>query len=209
VSRREDALARKSAREQKYLAERESIMRAAYRLIGQHASATTSIEDILRATGFARRAFYRHFPSKDALVLALCRRDGNAAAALLRDKVAAARTPRLALAAWVDTGLWVAYDPRRARRGRWYNSIEATSAQGIGDVLEEGYAAQRAPLIELLESGRREGVYPRARPEPDAFAIQALVNRYVERVYLGRPFSEHSEARQAILELFERALGPD
>src|ERR1700749_344408 len=51
--------------------ERTAIIRAAHRLIGHSAGGTTPIEDILRGAGVNRRTFYRHFPSKDALVLAM------------------------------------------------------------------------------------------------------------------------------------------
>jgi len=55
------------ARRAKYRAEREQIMRAAYRLIQQNGSRETSVHDVLRETGFSTRAFYRHFRSRDEL----------------------------------------------------------------------------------------------------------------------------------------------
>src|ERR1700749_2546099 len=51
--------------------ERAAIIRAAHRLIGGGRGGTTPIEDILRGAGVNRRTFYSHFPSKDALVLAM------------------------------------------------------------------------------------------------------------------------------------------
>src|ERR1700733_16173429 len=57
--------------------ERAAIIRAAHRLIGGGTGGTTPIEDILRGTGVNRRTFYSHFPSKDALVLAMQQEAGE------------------------------------------------------------------------------------------------------------------------------------
>ncbi|WP_242417913.1 TetR/AcrR family transcriptional regulator, partial [Frankia sp. CpI1-P] len=65
--------------------ERRAIIRAAHRLIGREGRATTPLEDILRGAGVNRRTFYRHFPSKDALILTMQRE----AAAGVRDSLRA------------------------------------------------------------------------------------------------------------------------
>ena len=57
-------------RQAKYRAEKQVIMRAAYELIQRDGSKETSVHDVLRKTGYSTRAFYRHFRSKDELVLA-------------------------------------------------------------------------------------------------------------------------------------------
>src|SRR5258708_36559374 len=64
------------AREEKYRAEKEQIVRAAYELIQRDGSKETSVHDVLRATGLSTRAFYRHFTSKDELGLEMYRIDG-------------------------------------------------------------------------------------------------------------------------------------
>jgi AcrR family transcriptional regulator len=80
--------------------ERTAIIRAAHRLIGRGAGATP-IEDILRGAGVNRRTFYRHFPSKDALVLAMQHEAGELVREALRSATGRAADGRAAVAAWI------------------------------------------------------------------------------------------------------------
>src|SRR3954449_11490774 len=90
------------ARAEKYRDEKQRIMRTAYELIQRDGSKETSVHDVLRETGLSTRAFYRHFHSKDELVLEMYRVDCDRMTALLDAAVAAASTPLAALEAWID-----------------------------------------------------------------------------------------------------------
>src|SRR2546429_4355168 len=100
----------------KYRAEKDAIMRAAYELIQQNGSKETSVHDVLRETGYSTRAFYRHFRSKDELVVEMYRVDSDRVTVALAAAVASAPTALEALEAWVDQSLAVVYDARRLRR---------------------------------------------------------------------------------------------
>jgi AcrR family transcriptional regulator len=191
----------------KYRAEKDAIMRAAYDLILRNGSKGTSVHDILRETGFSTRTFYRHFESKDELIVAMYRLDSERVAAALAAAVASAPTPLDALEAWVDQNLAVVYDPRRLRHAAVLSSPEAASADGYDDVHVAGMAAQRAPLVELLRQGKQYGVFPRAEPEADAFAIQAVVGAYMRARLQHAEGLTRDEARTHVVELFRRALG--
>lgn len=52
-------------------ATRERLLEAANELVLRHGFAATSLEQILKRTGVTKGAFFHHFPSKDALALAL------------------------------------------------------------------------------------------------------------------------------------------
>src|ERR1700684_1845517 len=92
--------------------ERTAIIRAAHRLIGHSAGGTTSIEDILRAAGVNRRTFYRHFPSKDALVLAMQHEAGELVREALWSATAGAANGRAAVLAWIEEFLSIGWDTR-------------------------------------------------------------------------------------------------
>ena len=188
-------------------AERDLIMRTAYELIQRDGSKETSVHDVLRAAGLSTRAFYRHFRSKDELVLEMYRVDCDRVTALLAAAVAAAPTPLAALEAWIDQSLAVVYDARRLRHAVVLSSAEVSAADGFTEVKNAGLAAQREPLIALLEDGRRRGDFPHARPETDALAIQAVVGAHMRaRVDRDHPLTR-ADARARTLELFRRALG--
>src|SRR3954447_563005 len=167
------------AREQKYRAEKQQIVRAAYELIQRDGSKETSVHDVLDAAGLSTRAFYRHFRSRDELVLEMYRVDCERVNAALATAVASAPDPLAALAAWIDQNLAVVYDARRLRHAVVLSSAEVSSAAGFTAVKNEGLAQQRAPLIALLRDGRERGVFPDADPEADAVAIQAVVGAHM------------------------------
>src|SRR5215472_8868178 len=81
------------ARQEKYRAEKQQIVRAAYELIQRDGSKDTSVHDILDAAGLSTRAFYRHFRSRDELVLEMYRVDCDRVNATLATAVASAPDP--------------------------------------------------------------------------------------------------------------------
>lgn len=191
----------------KYRAEKDAIMRAAYELIQRAGSRETSVHDILRETGYSTRAFYRHFRSKDELVVEMYRVDSDRVAEALAAAVASAPTPLDALEAWIDQNLAVVYDARRLRHAAVLASPEVASAQGYPEVHLAGQEAQRAPLVELLREGKQYGVFPFAEPEADAFAIQAVVGAHMRARVQQAHGLTRAEARAHTLGLFRRALG--
>jgi AcrR family transcriptional regulator len=198
------------AREEKYRAEKHHIVRTAYELIQRDGSTETSVHDVLHAAGLSTRAFYRHFRSKDELVLEMYRVDADRVNATLAAAVAAAPDPLGALEAWIDQNLAVVYDVRRLRHAVVLSSSEVSSAEGFTDVKNAGLAAQRAPLVDLLRAGRIQGAFPHADPETDALAIQAVVGAHM-RARLDRDPAAltRADARSHTLALFRRALGVD
>jgi AcrR family transcriptional regulator len=199
---------RSPAREAKDRVEKQQIVRAAYELIQRDGSKETSVHDVLHAAGLSTRAFYRHFRSKDELVLEMYRVDCDRVNATLAAAVASASNPLAALEAWIDQNLAVVYDTRRLRHAVVLSSAEVSSADGFTDVKNDGLAAQRAPLVELLHEGRDQGVFPDADPETDALANQAVVGAHM-RARLDRDPAALTrvDARTHTLELFRRALG--
>ena len=191
----------------KYRTEKDAIMRAAYDLILRNEANPTSVHDILRETGYSTRTFYRHFRSKDELLVAMYRVDSDRVTETLIAAVADAPTPLAALEAWVDQNLAVAYDVRRLRHAAVLSSPEAAMAEGYDEAQAAGLNAHRAPLIEALRQGKQYGVFPRAEPEVDAFAIQAVVGAHVRAKLRGTNEFTRADARDRTVELFRRALG--
>jgi AcrR family transcriptional regulator len=191
----------------KYRTEKDAIMRAGYDLILRNAGNSTSVHDILRETGYSTRTFYRHFHSKDELLVAMYRVDSDRVAERLAAAVADAATPLDALEAWVDQNLAVVFDARRLRHAAVLSSPEATMAEGYQEAYAAGLTAHRAPLVEVLRQGKQYGVFPRTEPEADAFAIQAVVAAHVRAKLLGTNEFTRAEARDHTVGLFRRALG--
>lgn len=188
----------------RYREERDAIVRAAYHLIGT--SPNTSVADILKAANLSTRAFYRHFPSKDDLILFMYRSDSERVSARLSDAVTRAATPIEALEGWVREYLSVAYDPRRARKARVLSSTEAVSAMGFAEVQAEEAQGQQQIVRRVFEQGRADGSLPRTEPAEDAYALHALVTHYVTARLFGGHNVSFETAQRHTVNLFVRGL---
>jgi AcrR family transcriptional regulator len=200
--RRRKPSAERTAR---YLAERGAIVKAAYKLLGGNTT-TASVHDILREAGLSTRAFYRHFPSKDDLILFMYRADSALMTTRLTDAVARTNTPAEAIDAWVSEYLDVAYNPRRAAKGRVLASHEAAMAVGFAAVYNREGAVHRKILQDALDEGLRDGSLPLAEPEEDAYALHALAAHYVGARLFGTHAVPFERARSHTVGLFLRSL---
>ncbi len=191
----------------KHEAEGRAIMQAAYRLIGQNESGPTAVQDILTEAGLSTRAFYRHFASKDDLLVAMYRADSQRVASELSASLAAADTPVDALEAWIEHWLAIAYDPRRAKHVRVLSSAEARSVVGVRMVEAEYSRTSIAVLAQVLSAGRHSGHFPLAEPEDDARAFQAVVLSLLQARLFRQYAPAWADARTHLSSLLGRALG--
>jgi AcrR family transcriptional regulator len=181
--------------------ERSAIIRAARRLIGRSAGGTTPIEDILRDARVNRRTFYRHFPSKDALVLAMQEESGELVRQALGAAAGRAADGRAAVLAWIEEFLSIGWDAR-LREGRTFLAPEVGLVAGIATAMEDIHARHRAVLEAALRRALTDRTLPSAVPERDAFAIHAVVLRCLEMRARGRLDRSYQAARDEITGLF-------
>ncbi len=187
--------------------ERQLIVDAALRVMHQNGYAAAQISDILGEAKLSTRAFYRHFQSKDDLLLALFRDNAESTSRLLAGRVLAAGSPPAQLEAWIDEILSLGYDRRRARRAALFAAEAARRTAGYA---EENRSAERTliePLREVLSAGRAAGDFPTAEPETDARTVFALVWRFAIEGMAGAPTVSRDEARRQVLRFAAPALG--
>jgi AcrR family transcriptional regulator len=182
--------------------ERTAIIRAAHRLIGRSAGGTTPIEDILRGAGVNRRTFYRHFPSKDALVLTMQHEAGELVREALLSATERAADGRAAVLAWIEEFLAIGWDTRRLREGRTFLAPEVGLVAGIATAMEDIHARHRAVLEGALRRALTDQTLPAAAPQRDAFAIHAVALRCLEMRARGRLDLPYQAARDEIVALF-------
>lgn len=191
------------------LSERDAIVRAAFRLIGQgnpSTTASTSIENILRTARVNRRTFYRHFATKNQLIIAMQEWAGELMLVDLKKAVAAADTPAAAVAAWIEDYLTIGWQEARFRDALAFMTSEVTGAPGIAAALEATYARHRKVLSDALAEGLADGSLPNARPDLDAFAIHAIAVRHLEARIRGRLDTDFGEVRDHVIGLMLTAL---
>lgn len=188
--------------------ERDAILRAAYRLIGRGPGSTVSVQDILDGAELSTRAFYRHFRSKDELILTMYRTAADRFAVELSDVVAAADGPASALGAWIHHQLAVVYDGRRVRQTAVLTSAEVRATAGFDQVNQASDTVRRTILAEVLRQGRRDGSLPRSTdPDADARAVCGAVGGVVMAKLSGDVLPGWAAASRHLTDLFLRAFG--
>jgi AcrR family transcriptional regulator len=192
----------------RHRAERDAILKAAFRLIGRSHAEPVSVQQILDAAELSTRAFYRHFRSKDELIRTMCRTAADRVGAELADIIAAAPDPAVALRAAVHHQLAVVFDPKRARQTSVLSSAEARAAVGVDDVNEAAAAYRRGLLAGVIASGRASGVFPLASdPDEDARAVASVVGGLIQAKLAGRTDVTWDDATGHTTALFLRAFG--
>jgi AcrR family transcriptional regulator len=177
----------------------------------QRAGATgMTVGDVLAESGLSTRAFYRHFASKDELVLAVfeseTRRNLDRQQAAVGSAMATAG-PRRALEAWVDELLAVAFEPRRARRAQTFWAEGARLRSEFPVQFDAIVAGLIAPLVAILERGREDGTFALTDPAADARSIYAVVWALAERRLDGDTSVSRAQAREHALRFCLPALG--
>jgi AcrR family transcriptional regulator len=187
--------------------ERARIIEIAYRILAANGHATISVAEVLAETGLSTRAFYRHFGSKDDLLLAMFRRDSDRVLAQLQAVAAAAAGPVEALRTWIFGMLHLTADPRRRQRAVVLDSDEVTRAKGYRAERSRYEAAQHAALTQILYRGRETGAFPSASPAADARHIRAALDQAVRDQFSSLSAIEADEAAGQLFDFALRALG--
>jgi AcrR family transcriptional regulator len=123
---------------------------AALALIREHGTRSLTVDGVLSRAGLGTRAFYRHFTSKNDLIIEVFVRAAGEEAARLLAHMASARDPLGAVVAWIDCRLDLAFDPN-VRSDLRYLSEQAQSAYAAApEAFERAFATMLAPLIDAL-----------------------------------------------------------
>jgi AcrR family transcriptional regulator len=197
------------ARARRYDAETEValLFAATIKVLRRNDYRDVAIGDILHEAGLSTRSFYRHFESKDELLLTLYRRDADLAADRVRERVRQAATPAAALAGWIDEILSFRFDRRKAERVALLGAPGAQRAHGYQ--LEAVHAGRvlSAPLADLLAAGKADGSFPFAEPRAHAEMIRAIVFDVAGLNAAGRGPVPRTTVASEVLDFCLRALG--
>ncbi|MER3452341.1 MAG: TetR/AcrR family transcriptional regulator, partial [Acidimicrobiia bacterium] len=105
------------------------------------------VADIVAEAGLSNETFYRHFPSKDALVVAILEDGTERLASYLAHQMAKESTPEGKIRSWIEGVLSQAVDEDVAAATR---AVLWNAASVIGDAVTSGQPAARATLASLL-----------------------------------------------------------
>jgi AcrR family transcriptional regulator len=187
--------------------ERKAIIDAALRVMRKNGYDECQITDILSEASLSTRAFYRHFKTKDDVLIAIYRDNAETTSRRLAEKVAAAGPPQQQLQVWIEETLNLGYDRRRASRVLVLASGAARRATGYAEEQARAAIALSAPLLEALEAGKASGAFPKCEPAADAVTIHDIVWRFVGEALSGKPTMTEQAARDHVMRFCLPALG--
>lgn len=181
------------------------IVDAAYRVIERTGDVDPRMRDILSEAGLSTQAFYRHFPSKDDLLLVLLDDGRRRLADYLTHRMEKSRTPATAIRAWIDGVLAQAIDPGAAARTRPF----LTNLGRLADQHPEAQQASIDVVVDLLAAAIADAVEVGSADSPDprgdALAIYHLTTSAMQTHVLARTVPSPAEVK-ALVRFVERAL---
>jgi AcrR family transcriptional regulator len=180
-------------------------MRAAYRLMGK-SERPVSVQEILDSAGLSTRAFYRHFASKDELVLSMYRTDNERVAEALWVASESEPDEWAALRLWVDISLSVVFDQGPERHSRVLGSAEVRGAVGWSQEFLDGIDRHTASLEALLGRGKRAGRFRTADEHKDAQVLFGATHHFNSVRMAANDLIDREDAIDAIMQAARRML---
>jgi AcrR family transcriptional regulator len=185
----------------------EQLVEATYRIVSREGTVDPRVRDILLEAGLSTQAFYRHFKSKDDLLLVLLDDGRRRLADYLRHRMGKARSPEGQLRAWISGMLAQAADPEAAERTRPF----LVGLPRLRETFPAEHAESEAVLIglvvEVISAGTAAGSMASTDPQRDALAIYQLTLGAMEAHLFARTTPNRAETTH-LVDFALRALKP-
>jgi AcrR family transcriptional regulator len=169
------------------------------------------VGDILAEAGLSNQAFYRHFQSKEELLLAVLDQGGRQLDTYLRKRMAAQADPVDKVRAWVRGFAAQAIRPKAAAATRPFMFPSARLYERFPDEIPAVEQLYRDSLTAALELAKGAGqVRPDINAACDSVFIYDLVKTWLERQLRADPLPPETEiARRAdkLEDFIMRAIG--
>jgi AcrR family transcriptional regulator len=164
-----------AARVDTYTDEVERLLRAGYAVMSRTQSVSPRVSDIVRESGLSNQAFYRHFRSRDELLLALLASGRQSLVEYVRHGMAKERSPAGQVRRWVEGILAQAADAGAAEATRPFARNRLYLASQFPDEVQRADDELRALVWPALSAGKATGEWPAVQPDRDSLALYQLV----------------------------------
>lgn len=184
-----------------------ALVESARSLIAEHGSPQFTVRQVLERSGLAAKTFYRHFESKDDLLLAVMEEDVRQGAEVLASMLDAHSDPRERLRTYV-TGLvgFLTVDVARP-----YMSVMAHEQLRLADRDPGNVGTVLSPLTDLLreelEAAAAAGVVRDGSIELDTVTVFHLVIALIQALLLGQIEGDPVELGDYTWAFVDAALG--
>jgi AcrR family transcriptional regulator len=179
-----------------YAAEVRRLLEAGFVLIRRKGDLEPRVSEVIRESGLSNQAFYRHFPSKQAYLVAVLDQGVRVLAGYLAHRMRAARSPLGQVRAWLLGMLEQALDPEGAAATRPF----ALARGRLAESFPEEVAASERQLTALVRGAIAEaaatGEIPAGDPDRDAESLYHLAMGWMQaRLAEGRPADRRDAER--------------
>jgi AcrR family transcriptional regulator len=180
------------------------ILAAAAAIFSERGIAEPTVEDILSRAEISRRTFYKHFSSKEDVVVTLHRALSDRFLAMTRMAAEEARSPEERIERTVDLFLLAA-----VRGGALFRVVQTEAMRQ-----DSRLAPRRREVFAALVEIHRDTVAKSGKPPPDPLYVHGVVagvEAMLHRLAADGPLDEErlARARVEMLRLMKRALYPD
>jgi AcrR family transcriptional regulator len=156
------------------------IIEAAYRVVERAGKVDLTLRDILDEAGLSTEAFYRHFPSKDELLLVLLADGRHRLADYLGHRMDKAADPVGRIRSWIEGVLAQAVDPVAASRTRPFLTSLSRLTEQYPEEQRQSFEALVTLLTDSLVEARDAGSIRTEDPAADGLAIYRLTISVME-----------------------------
>lgn len=156
------------------------------------------VADIVKRAGLSNKAFYRHFRSKDELLLRILEEGLRERVRTLESRLSEAPSAAERVRAWIFVVLEQALNPAFAEVTRPLLVYQARLAEDLGDQLWGHVDQLRAPLERALDDGKRNGEFRDVDPGRDAVGIYWLAMGWMQGKVLQRVTPSQEEAEHLV-----------
>lgn len=179
--RASQAVARLEDRRAAYAEEIRRLLDASFSLIRETGDLAPPVGAIVRRAGLSNQAFYRHFASKDELLLAVLDEGVGMLAGYLAHRMERAGDPAGRVRAWVAGVLEQALQPDAAAATRPFAVSRARLADGFPREVEESERQLSRLLADAIAEAAAAGQLESSDPERDAETVYTLAMGWVQR----------------------------
>lgn len=187
------------ARFSPYLEEAQRLIHAGVAEMAETSSLDPRVSDIVRRAGLSNKAFYRHFKSKDELLLAVLEESMRTLAQEFEERLSPEMPPIERVRAWVWGVLEQALDPGRSAEHRPLLVHQGRLLDSLGAQLWD-HVAQRIGLLQsAIAEAREAGDLPESvDPMRDGEAVFHLAMGWMHGRVVGRVTPPREEAERVV-----------
>ncbi len=187
-------------------AETARILRAAWAVLERSHFRSLKIRQVLTASTTSASTFYRSFPSKAHLLLALLADETARGDRRLAERLAEADSAEGRLRAWLKFNIRTIYRRELAERARLF--LDTGLLEELPEEVHQLYGVLGRRLVEVIRGGMADRVFRAGDPVADAAMVGHLTRGLLTDGLDGRLAMSEEQALQTTFDFVLRALRP-